>query len=274
MSEGDNLYRRNGVWYGMVQVAGKEYRRSLRTRSRTEAKRERDRWVEKLQAQARGGAGRHTWPEAVLKYTEEVLDGGSVKPNTAKRYKVSLRQTYAFFSPLDIEAIGDKEIADYVSTRIKAKTNNATIRRDLTAISRVFAASKTWGWGIKHNPAKEYDRSFVRERRDPIREPSAEEIEARIQKAPKEIADVLRFLWGTGMRENEATTLEWSEVNLVRGEITLLRTKTNCPRVIRIEDCEKWVSAQLAGAKKTHDKGLVFRKRPNGLLKAIRSGAC
>ncbi len=51
---------------------------------------------------------------------------------------------------------------------------NATIRRDLTALSRLLAACVSWGWRTD-NPARDDDRFMVRERRDPITLPGDRE---------------------------------------------------------------------------------------------------
>ncbi len=80
----DNLYRRGRTWWGRVQVAGREYRRSLRTRSRTEAKGRLAAMLQEVSHAAFYGENRHTWQEAILRYTSEVLHQW-VKPETAAR---------------------------------------------------------------------------------------------------------------------------------------------------------------------------------------------
>ena len=45
--------------------------------------------------------------------------------------------------------------------------SNATRRRDLTAVSSVLRFAVSQGWR-DDNPAKEWDRSVIRERRDPF----------------------------------------------------------------------------------------------------------
>jgi integrase/recombinase XerD len=69
-----------------------------------------------------------------------------------------------------MDQIGPKTVADYVSDR-SGKVSNATIRRDLTALSRLMAACVSWAWRTD-NPARDYDWS---ERRDPIALPGDRE---------------------------------------------------------------------------------------------------
>ena len=43
---------------------------------------------------------------------------------------------------------------------------------------------------------------------------------------------VIRFLAETGMRQDEACSLEWSQVSIDRREVRLTKTKTSSPRVL------------------------------------------
>ena len=52
---------------------------------------------------------------------------------------------------------------------------NATIKRDLTALSSVLSFCLQFDW-IEHNVASQYDSSFIKERRDPVALPTLNEI--------------------------------------------------------------------------------------------------
>jgi integrase/recombinase XerD len=86
-----NLYKRGTVWWGRVQLAGTDARRSLRTSDRAEAKRRLAKWREELEAARFYGEARATWQDAVIRFATEVMPN-SIKPSTADRYNVSLRQ--------------------------------------------------------------------------------------------------------------------------------------------------------------------------------------
>ena len=149
-----NLYRRGDTWWGRVKIAGREYRGSLRTSDQREAARRLKDWRTKLERQEVGGAEAPTWKEAVVKWAAEVLPG-AVKPTVATRYLVSIGQLDRVFGKLRVDHITQAKVAEYVSLR-SGEATNATIRRDLTALSRLTAACVAWGWRTG-NPAKDYD---------------------------------------------------------------------------------------------------------------------
>ena len=93
-----------------------------------------------------------------------------MKPATAKRYIVSIRQLHPHFEGLYLDQIKRVTISDYISGRKQAGATNATIRRDLTPLSRMFACATNWEW-VDINPVAQFDRSVIKERRDPIRPP-------------------------------------------------------------------------------------------------------
>lgn len=229
-----HLYKRGETWWGRIQVRGREIRRSLQTRDRAEAKRRLKDMLADAEHYRWHGHNRHSYHDAVHRWTEEHLSQ-AVKPGTAARYLVSARQLDETFLGLYLDQINRRKIADFVSRRRKEGATNATIRRDLTALSRILACAIAWGW-METNPAKEYDRSIIREFRDPIVPPSAEDVARLIRGAPGNLAQLLECLDRTGMRLAEAATMEWSQVDLVRNEILLPKTKTNRPRVIPLND--------------------------------------
>lgn len=224
-----NCYDRNGVLWGRIKVAGREYRGSLRTADPAEARRRLKAWRLKLERAAVGDEESPTFKAAVVKWAREVLPG-SVKPSVAKRYMVSIGQMVDHFGALRISEITPGMIGSYISTRA-GKASNATIRRDLTALSRLLASCTAWGWR-QDNPARFFDRSIIRERRDPIRPPADEDVATVIAAAPPGMARILRLLSQTGMRENEAVTLARGDVDWPGCRIRLLRTKTNRPRTL------------------------------------------
>lgn len=114
---------------------------------------------------------------------------------------------------------------------VKNGKKNATIRRDLTAMSRVLAACVVWRWR-NDNPAKEFDRSMIKERRKPIRMPTDDEVTRGISVVPPAMGRIMLCALQTGMREDEIVTLKHPQVDLSRPSLTLYETKTNRPRAI------------------------------------------
>jgi integrase len=228
----ENLYKRGKVWWGRVQLDKRDLRKSLRTANKTKARKRLDDWQDELEHARYYGSNRMLWGDAVGRYCLEVMPG-AIKPSTQKRYLVSFGAVKASLDGKFIDAIGRKEIAALVSARKRDKVTNATIARDLTAVSRVL--SSAIGWGVaEHNAALEYDRSLVRERRDPIDLPTPEEIAHAYGKAPS-FAGLLMLAAQTGMRQGELLSLTWRQVELNRKVINVGRSKTDLPRAIPLE---------------------------------------
>lgn len=224
-----NLYQRDGIWWGRIVIAGQHHRASLRTADVREAKVRLDAWRQKLERKAIGVEEDHTFQEAVVRWIDTILPG-AVKPSVATRYVTSIKQLRATFGSLRMSEITTRTISDYLASRA-GKVSNATLNRDLTALSRLLSACVAWGWRYD-NPAKLYDRSLIRERREPIQPPTAAQLEAVLRVAPPEMQAVLRLLDATGMRENEAVTLDRANVDFEQQRIVLTRTKTNRPRAL------------------------------------------
>lgn len=230
----ENLYRRGKTWWGRIQVEKREIRASLRTRDRAEARKRLAEWKKEISHASHYGEARLTWQDAVLRYVEEVMPG-SVKPSTAKRYRVSFRQV-AHLEGMFVDAIARRDIATLVGQRKKAGATNATIKRDLTAVSRVLASAISWGVA-EHNAALEFDRQMVRERRDPITLPTDDDVAGAVAKMPAADSKrrIVLLAEQSGMREGEIITLTWPQVDMLRG-ISLDRTKTDAPRVVPLTD--------------------------------------
>ncbi|MCW2243620.1 site-specific integrase [Azospirillum canadense] len=228
-----NLYKRGAVWWARIQAGGSEHRRSLRTSDRKEAQKRLDQLKKEITAAVHFGESRLSWKAAVVRYLTEV-GPNAVKPATLKRYTVSLGQVGPYLESLYVDQIGRKTISGLVSARSKAGTSNATINRDLTAVSAVLGAAVEWGV-CESNPARDYNRRLTRERRESIHPPASADVEAVVTRCPGMFASMVRFLAHSGCRQEEAAGLTWGQVNLKAGTVTFLKTKTSRPRTIRLE---------------------------------------
>ena len=223
------LYKRGDTWWGRVRIAGGEHRRSLRTSDKKEARQNLQGWLKALRKAAAGNPDCPTLKAATVRWAREVLPQ-AVKPAVGSRYLTSIRQIVDTLGDKPVDVITASTIAEYASRRSRI-ASNATIRRDLTALSRLLASCVAWGYR-SDNPARVYDRSLLRERRAPIQPPEPRDVATVIAGAPSAMAKVLYLLDQTGMRANDAVMLEAQEVDLARQQIRLTRTKTNRPRTI------------------------------------------
>lgn len=267
-----NLYLRGTTYWGRLKIAGREYRASLRTPDAREAARRLRAWRLKLERASLGSPDTPTFKAAVVRWATEVLPN-AVKPAVATRYLSSIAQLEAVFGSLRVDQITAQTIGEYVSSRANLVTN-ATIRRDLTALSRMLAACTAWGW-VPANPVATYDRGIIRERRDPIDPPQETAVAAVLLSVPPGIAAVLRLLHATGMRENEAVTLTGEDVLWDRQQIALRKTKTNRPRTIDWRTPAGDAGAVLRSLSRTgplftNERGDQYRNFSSNFSQAVR----
>lgn len=230
----ENMFKRGRTWWGRTQVAGKELRRSLRTADRDEAKKRRNAWLKELEHEVFHGEARHTYKEAVVVWSAEYLPA-NVKPGTAARYLTSVRQLDPHFADSYIDRIDRKAIGKYVSAARTRGVTNATIRRDLSALSSILTFCVFKGWR-EDNPARTFDRTAIKERRSPIAMPQEADIDLVVSLARQNFAALIRTAQYTGMRQGEVESLERREIDYQRRAITLTETKTSRPRTIPLDE--------------------------------------
>lgn len=258
---GRNIYRQKGgqTWWGRIWVGGRELRRSLRTPDEHEALLRVAEWKRELRQQADEGP-QPTYKEAVVLWGQTTLAGADsegLKPAARERYLQSARSLDAHFRDARLKDIDKRAIGAYVAERKRQGVTNATIRRDLTALSSIFRASCAAGiWD--ENPARLWDRTVIRERRRVFTPPTDEEIEAVAAAAATPFGRLIRFAAATGVRMNEAVGLEWRDVRIDRGEVLLARTKTNRPRAIALRSPGGDAMPVLTGIPRHLRSALVF----------------
>jgi integrase len=181
----------------------------------------------------RGGKPRRTYQEAIERFVTEYLP--VLKHSTQRRYWVSLKQLQPHFGRLYLDEINKTRLSEYVSERKRGGTNNATIRRDLATMSCLFTCAITWDF-VETNPVKNYGKRHLREAPPRTTYPSDAEIDRLVAHASVPAGRIIRFLAETGMRQEEVCGLEWSQVNVLRREIRLTKTKTSSPRIVPLSD--------------------------------------
>lgn len=240
----DNLYKRGQTWYARFTVSGREFRISLRTSDKAEARRRLRTEKEARQAAAHFGTSRLDWRRAAGDYVTKI-GPNVVKPSTLKRYMCSLLQIAEIpigtmgqtLEHLYLDQIDRPCVARLVQARRAQGATDATIRRDLSAASRVVAAAMADDQTIMTNPFLEYmqvasNAGTLRERRDPITLPTRADIERVITVAPGMFKDIIRWAMLTGMRQEEIVSLTHSQVH--GDQVRLTKTKTSRARVVTL----------------------------------------
>ncbi len=234
-----NLYKRGATFYARIQINGIDERRSLRTGDRKEARARLKAMLEEAEGRRAGiePPATHTWQDAVIRFTDTHLPG--LRPGAAARYRVTLRQLDPHFAGRDIATLARADAAAYVQARMKAGASQATVKRDLDVLAMVIegAIEAEWLPDDFPNPAHRA-RKRLKERREPPSPIPLRWLASLAKESAKinpSLAALWRFLARTGCRQEEAGGLEWGQVDLARGEVTFLRTKTRAPRTIKVK---------------------------------------
>lgn len=227
----ENLYKRGSTWWGRITAAGSEYRRSLRTSDRSEAKKRLEAWRKEITAAVYFGDNRMTWKAAVVRYTAEVMPT-QVKDSTGKRYRCSFKQIDSHLGDLYVDQIDRKRLIDLINSRRIEGATNSTINRDLTAISQVLGMCVDWGVA-ERNVTRDLERRRVsREKRDPIVLPDLQDIDRVIEACPQMLGHMARGALLTGMRQEEIASLIKRQLNLKAANLQLFKTKTSRARSV------------------------------------------
>lgn len=226
-----NLYLREGIYWARFKVRGQEVRQSLRTRSERVAVKRLAALREQIEDQAVYGiAGPIAWTDAVVSWAEQAA--ADLGDRTYARYTCSLRQLRNHLDPLSVQQVDADKIKDIIKARRRAGVKNATIRRDLTALSSVLNHAADEGW-IDDNPAATLNRRrIVPERTVRIVLPQEESIAQVFPRLPGRIRDLCEFTRETGLRLDEATGLGHASVDRLERTITVLRGKGDKTRVV------------------------------------------
>jgi integrase/recombinase XerD len=222
-----NMYLRGKTWFLRAEIDGQKYRESLHTTNLKEARRLRDARLKALQAQTRHGAV--DWPKAVVAWAEHMQ--GQIATATRQRYLQSLALCEPYLRGRMVGEIDGPIIRGVVAARRRV-VRIATVRRDLTAVSRVLAYAQSVGWR-EGNPALDAIRT-LRERRDPIVLPDEDSIKAVFAACSPHLRDLAIAARLTGARQAELTALKWSQFNETAGTLEIIKGKGNRRRVIAL----------------------------------------
>lgn len=113
---------------------------------------------------------------------------------------------------------------------ILERASASTANRHLTLIRLIFNKAKAWGDFYGENPCDAVEKQ--REAAHRLRYLAPEEIKALLERAHPRLYPVLICALYTGMRRGEILGLRWENVNLDRGILYILKSKSGKPREI------------------------------------------
>lgn len=226
-----NLYQRNGIYYARVQLAGVERRHSLKTTNRREAEKRLKQFLE--QNSPYHGTSRKLFEDVLEGFTQEAAT--RLKPKTVKRYDVSALQLLDRFEGKWWDEITKLAVVQYIDDRKADGAKIPTIRRDLTVLSQAAEFAIERGWGMV-NPVREVGKRQLRYTKPQFVKPDPRSLETTLSLAYGNLQPLARFLLATGMRLDEAATLQWSDIHIGRASATLSDTKSRRTRAVHLND--------------------------------------
>jgi integrase/recombinase XerD len=219
------FWRGNTLW-GRIYINGHEIRRSLQTSDPKIAAKRRKTAQERVIADKFGDATRD-FVEVMEAWSQWITR--QVGHNTYRRYACSLDQIQPYLNGKTLAAIDGRLVSEIAQARASAGASNATIKRDLVALSSVINFAIDQGW-CDDNPVLPRMRR-LKERRDPIVLPQRSHIDLVIGRCPGMVADMVKAAMATGARQDELLKARRDSVNHDRRQLTIIG-KGNKQRVI------------------------------------------
>ncbi|WP_352518085.1 site-specific integrase [Mesorhizobium sp. M0046] len=219
-------------------INGKRYDESTGTSNRRiaeayRAKREREIHLEAIN----GETATATFEQAVAYYLEQGGDRRFIDP------------LLEHFSGKWLSQIKQEQI-DRAATKLYPRSKGSTRNRQVySPMSAVLNCSARLGWCQPPH--------INRPRAEPTRTRWLSKTEAAklISSAAPHLRPLLSFLFLTGARIGEALSLEWSNIDLVRGQVQFINTKNGTSRGMPLHWSLVWELARLKNR-----EGKVFRR--------------
>lgn len=212
-------FLRGGTWWIAYWFRGREYRESSRSSRESDAN--------KLLKKRLGeiGRGRVTGPKeervtfddlAAAIERDYAVNGN--RPRSLESLKLSLRHLRGFFGLDRALDITPTRVSLYVEARRREGAANGSINRELAALKRMFSLALenevlATAPGIKLLEEDNARQGFL----------NHGEFLNLHAALPPNLRDPVAFLYHSGWRVSEMRTLEWRDVDLVGGVITLRR---------------------------------------------------
>jgi integrase len=184
---------------------------------------------------------RQTFAQWASTYQASRID---LAAETQKNVKSHLAAILPVFGERAPETITPSDVQAWVAS---SALKPASLRRYIATLRSIFEYA-----GVDPNPARDPRVRLPREERVQMDPPTAADVEAIIENAPRRWRLVLRTLAETGMRVGELHSLEWQDVEQARNRFRIRAGKTAAAR--------RWVAvpealmAEIAAATPPDDR--------------------
>lgn len=240
------IYKRGEVWWGRCSYKGKDCRKSLETASSRVAGERLLTFIADVKEGRWSDKPRRKFEDAANKFIDEHFP--RIKPNSAKRYRVSLMNLIDHMPVVFLDEIKSSVLSDFEVARRKQGVTDSTIRRDITCLSSLFSCAREWEW-VTENPAATYlrkakKRGFVEAAPrtrffEHEEEASLFEFIADKRATAKGNRDVhgwqmqeagFAFAIDTGLRAQEIFNLRWPQVSLKNKQVVVRKENAKSKR--------------------------------------------
>jgi integrase len=218
------VFRRGSIWWYEFKFRGARIRESSYSRIKEVAERkERERRRDLELGQA--GLKRITGPMNVAHAVSALLDDNAPQwePRTLGIHQNSWSHLSPHFGKMLLEDIAPRHISRYQAARKKESASNRTINIEIGLLRTVMIKYRRW-----HNISP--DVRMLREREDVGRALNPNEqikiLEAAQRSASRSLYPAVLLSIHTGIRNQELRFLRWRQVDFVKEEIQIGRSKT------------------------------------------------
>jgi integrase len=168
-----------------------------------------------------------------------------------------------------LKAFGDTPLARirkadaerYIQARLDEGAAPASINRERTTFSQIFAKAQDWGL-CDANPV--VGTTCLREDNEAPRPISADEETQLMAALPEHLKPIVILALHTGLRLGELRAQRWSDINLIDADLVVSRPKSGRREVLPLNDTAYSVLASLP---QSHD--VIFPDMPVDMSKAF-----
>lgn len=231
--------------------------------------------MQKAVGAARYGEDRKTWIDAATEWTDHIAK--QVSPKTALRYDCSIRQVESHFAHMFIDEVERSHILDMRKAR-QIIVSNATIRRDLQALSSLLEYAEFRGWR-QGNPAA-LVKKRTKEKRDPIVLPTQADYDFMLSRLSPTMKAIMMTARATGARIGDLKSLKRTDLDARACTLTMIG-KGNKRRAVEIDEetadaLSKLPASMLTkhlfhfGGKEAKNASFIFSKATKAAQKAAQ----
>jgi integrase/recombinase XerD len=216
-------YWRGSTLWGRVQVKGRRIPRSLNTNDPAIAKRRFAEIKARLHADAYHGDAQRSLEEAYQGWEAHLarqVANGVLGQKTKTRYLVSLKQLAPYLEGRTLTDIDMRFLGRVVEAREQKGVTNATIKRDLVALSSLMNFALDKGW-VEQNPVL-IKLPRVKEGKHQIEPPRREDIDLALSRAPGMLGPLARLAMATGARLDELVTAKRDQIDHARQQLVIV----------------------------------------------------